>query len=405
MKQRIESPRAPARPQTGLRQRIALAFPLSIAFVERVSRGIFDYARKRGRWTFTRMPERLSLSIDWLRHWPGDGAITMITTPEDVKLARSLPFPVVSLVGYVRQSKVPTVMPDQEAIGRLGAEHLLERRFQRFGFYGTRGVSYSELRRAGFQSAVQRAGGHCSVLEVPETPVVRRKWTDQQDILQRWLKTLHPPVGVMACSDLRACMVLDAAEGAGLRVPEDLALIGVDNDPLVCEFCQPTLTSVSRNDWQLGHQSAALLDRLMDGGSAPKQPWLIAPDRVVPRRSTQTLAVDDPQLATIVQHIRAHLHEPFGVERILEHSALSRRQLEYRFQQNLGCSPYALINTLRVERARQLLAEPARKTFVQIAAACGFHDARRFRIVFQRITGLTPAEHRQRSLVSPARLS
>ncbi|MCX7827196.1 MAG: DNA-binding transcriptional regulator, partial [Verrucomicrobiae bacterium] len=370
-------------------------FPLGIAFMERLLQGILDYAREHGGWVFTRMPERLNPSIDWLAHWQGDGAFAVITTAADAKVARTLRMPVVNLTAYLAEPGVPTVMVDHEATGKLAARHLIERRFQRFGYYGTRGVRYSELRRAGFAAAVAKAGGRCSVLEVPATLSVRQRWNRQEEDLARWLRMLQPPVGVMASTDLRASMIADACARLGLRVPEDVAVIGVDNDPVVCEFSHPPLSSVSRNDVEVGRRAAALLDRLMRGASPPKQPILIAPDGVVARRSTQTLAIEDPHVAAAVRHIREHLHEPFGVERILDLSPVSRRRLEHRFRQSLGCTPYAFITRLRVERAKELLATPEKRTLTEIATACGFSEPRRFRLVFQRLTGATPAEYRR----------
>ncbi|MFA6563441.1 MAG: DNA-binding transcriptional regulator [Verrucomicrobiia bacterium] len=383
-------------------KRIGLAFPLGIAFMERLLQGILDYAREHGGWVFTRMPERLNPSIDWLAHWQGDGAFVVITTAADTKIARTLRMPVVNLTAHLGETGAPTVMVDHEATGRLAAAHLLERRFHRFGYYGTRGMHYSKLRRTGFAAAIGKAGGQCSVLEVSAAVTARRRWSRQEEELEQWLQTLQPPVGIMASTDLRASMVVDACAQLGLRVPEDVAVIGVDNDPVVCEFSHPPLSSVSRNDGEVGRRAAALLDRLMRGSSPPKQPILIAPDGVVARCSTETLAIENTHVAAAVQHIREHLHEPFGVERILGLSSVSRRRVEHRFRQSLGCTPYAFITRLRVERAKQLLAESEKRSLSEIATACGFSELRRFRLVFQRLTGTTPAHYRKGFLNSPA---
>jgi len=374
---------------------IALALPLDIVFVERLLPGILDFARDQGGWVFTRIPERLTSSFEWLRNWEGDGAFVLISNKTDVKVAQSLPIPIVNVGGYVKDARVPTVTLDQQMVGRLAAEHLLARRFHRFGYYGVRDLWYSEQRRIGFETALLEAGYKCSSIE--STNLIRSPW-DWRRVggqLARWLRSLQLPVGIMASWDLRAQMLSEACAMIGLRVPEDVAIVGVDNDPIACEFCIPQLTSVSRNDREVGWQAANLLSQLLEGKRSLKLPILIAPDRVVARRSTDTLVIEDAEVARIVQQVRDHLNEVFGVERILRLSPLSRRQLEQRFRRSVGSSPYAFLNELRVERAKLLLAQSHKRALTTVASECGFSELRRFRMVFRRITKLSPAEYRR----------
>jgi len=381
---------------------IALALPLDVVFVERLLPGILDFARAQGGWVFTRIPERLTPSFEWLRNWEGDGAFVLISNEADVRVARSLTMPVVNVGGYVKDVRVPTVTLDQQMVGRLAAEHLLSRRFRRFGYYGVRDLWYSEQRRIGFETALQAAGYRCSSIE--STNLIRSPW-DWRRVggeLARWLRSLQPPVGIMASWDLRAQILSEACAMIGLRVPENVAIIGVDNDPIACEFCIPQLSSVSRNDRELGRQAAKLLSQLLEGKRYSKLQILIPPDRVVARRSTDTLVIEDPQVAGVVQQIRDHLNEVFGVERILGLSPLSRRQLEQRFRRSVGSSPYAFLNELRVERAKTLLTDSHKRTLTGIASECGFSELRRFRAVFRRLTRLSPAEYRRNHLKQAA---
>lgn len=377
-------------------RRIALAFPHSLAFAERLIQGILDHARARGGWSFTRMPERLSTSIAWLRHWQGDGAFVMVATAADARIARSLRIPVVNLVGYVQDSRIPTVTLDHRAVGRLAAEHLLELRFRRLAYYGAGDLWYSRERLAGFREAARIAGVRTVAWLVPSGVNARRRWSDQQAGLIRRLRGMTPPVGVVASTDLRACMVLDACASLGWSVPGDAAVIGVDDDPTVAPFAMPPLSSVARNDRVLGRRAAELLDRLMEGRIRPPVPLLlIPPEGVAARRSTETLAVDDPEVAGLVAYVRDHIGEAFGVERLLAKSRLSRRRLELRFRRAAGCSPYMLINRLRIEHARRLLAMAGRRTLTSVARDCGFSGLRRFRLVFQRLAGVAPAAFRR----------
>jgi len=374
---------------------IALALPLDVVFVERLLPAILDFARNQGNWQFTRIPERLTTSFDWLRNWDGDGAFVLIGNQTDVKVARSLPMPIVNVGGYLLDPRIPTVTLDQQMVGRLAAQHLLARRFHRFAYYGVRNLWYSEQRRTGFETTVQSAGYQCKSFVGKSLIGLPQDWRRTAGELARWLRSLQTPVGIMASWDLRAQMLSEACAMIGLRVPEDVAIVGVDNDPIACEFSVPQLSSVSRNDRELGLQAASLLSQLLEGKRPSKLPILIPPDSVAARRSTETLVIEDPEIADVVQRIRGQLNEVFGVERLLRLSSLSRRQLEQRFRKSVGSPPYAFLNELRVERAKLLLVEPRKHTLTHIALACGFSELRRFRTVFRRLTKLSPAEYRR----------
>ena len=373
---------------------------MGLAFVERLMHGILDYAKQHGDWSFTRLPELLNPSIDWLHEWPGDGAFLLVTSRGDAESARHLSIPVVNLAGHLESVGVPSVTVDHRATGVLAAEHLLERRFRSFGFYGVRGKLYSERRRDGFTATVSHAGGTCGVLEVASLEERSIQWVDQQEELEGWLGTLSTPVGVMASTDLRAGMVVDACQRLGLRVPEDVAVIGVDNDPVACEFRSPSLSSVSRNDYEVGYRAASMLDRLIQGGVPEESALLVPPDGVVGRRSTEVVAIEDPLIAEIVHSIQDRLHESFGADGLLHGFDLSRRRLEQRFRQCVGCGPAEFINLQRVERAKKLLADPTLDSLTDIAATCGFTELRHLRQVFRRVTGTTPAAYRQ-SVTAP----
>ncbi len=376
-------------------RKVALAFPVSEPHLARMVRGIVDYADERGGWTFSFCPETSTASLAGLKGWPGHGVIAVVNTKAEARAMREIGLPVVNFSGSLRNAGLPRVMVDQEAIGRLAAEHLLDCGFRRFAYHGLQRVWSSELRRRAFVEHVSRRGGECSVLEVPSSIGRHRSWHDWQEPLQQWLGTLKPPVGLMAFQDRRAPMVLDACGRLGLRVPDDVAVIGTDNDEIACEICHPPLSSISRGDWKLGHEVASLLDRLMAGKRPPSGDILVPPDGVVRRRSTDVVAIEDPHVAVAVRFIQEHLDEPFGIERLAPLVPLSRRWLTHRFKQCLGLTPHEYICRARVGRAKQLLAGPKKLPLKEISNACGFGEPRRFRVVFQRLTGTTPAEYRR----------
>jgi LacI family transcriptional regulator len=383
---------------------VALAFPLAVPHLALFMRGVTDYAREHGTWTFTMsptlvgpFPETLAMPIRSLRDWPGDGVIAVITNDEESEEARQLGIPVVNLAGACERSEQPRVMVDHRAIGRLAADHLLDCGLRRFVYLGLKGVWYSILRREGFAERIAEAGGQLQVYETPHRSDPDSSWQSGLEEIRHCLDSVTPPVGVMAVHDYRARLLVDECSRLGMSVPNDIAIIGVDNDDVVCEFCQPPLSSVSRSGYQVGFQAAALLDRLMGGEPAPEADILVPPDGVVKRKSTDLIAVDDPHVATALRFIQEHLSESFGVERLLRLLPISRRRFEKLFKEALGRTPYDYLCHVRVNRAKELLAGPKKMSIGEIAEECGFPNSQRFRLVFTRLVGTTPTAFRRDS--------
>ncbi len=384
------------------RKRVALVFPASLSWMAVLADGVAQYARQHGGWDFTTSPPTLSeaeetgLNAYSLRQWPGDGAIATLNTAAEAVAARRLGIPVVSIGGSIADSGLPCVTLDFYAAGRRAAEHLLDRGLRRLAYHGIAGMWSSEERRRGFADQAAEAGVPCDVFEMVPIRDPRAAWPQRRAGLDRWLKTLQPPVGVMAAHDYRARVLLDECLRLGLDVPNDVAVLGVNNDLTVCEFCQPTLSSVSRSPWKNGYAAAQLLDQLMAGQPPPAETILILPDGIVARRSTDTIAVDDPHVRAAVHFMREHIGEVFGIERVMQQVPVSRRRLHEQFQRLLHRTPYQYLCNLRVERAKQLLAVPQAVNMHKIARQCGFSSAARMRLVFQRVAGLLPLAYHRR---------
>ncbi len=380
-------------------ERIALAFPLGMPHHELLIEGVLAYAREHGRqWSFLTAPESMTLSILDLRGWQGAGIIAKLNLPAEARFAANLDIPIVNVSGALRKSPVPRVTVDNRKIGRMAAEHLLDAGFRHLAFYGVRRTGYSHLREVGFRRRLDEAGMDCAVLRAATTFRTRgNRWFDQHQDLIRWIGRLEKPLGLFVVSDYRARLVIDACQQHGLNVPEDVALISVDNERTICEHCEPKLTSIDRNARLVGYRSAEVLDGMIRGHQPQPREILIPPKALVARASSDTLAVDDPRLREAIAFIQNHLSESLKIEDILTHTGMSRRWLEYAFREYMGESPHQYIGRKRVLAAKELLQEEPDLKLHEVAAQTGFARPKQLTLAFQRYEGMSPREFRHAS--------
>lgn len=357
--------------------------------------GVVHYGREQGTWNVF-----VALDVDMpafkrLRSWKGHGVIAHVGTPQKAQAIRQLRVPVVNISSAIERLAVPRVTTDQVAIGRTAAEHLLERGFTRFAYLGVADLWFSQLRRKGFEDRVRAAGYPCEALDVEQKAHAMMFWGRDTESVADWLKTLQPPVGIMAAFDYLGAAVVQICGAVGLRVPYDAGVIGTDNYLTVCESTDVPLSSVSRDWFQQGYLAAALLDRLMRGERPPKRDTLIPPGPVVQRRSTDVLVTDCPELAPGIRYIQEHLAEPFGTKALVRELGMSRRWLYTQFQKSFGCTPYDYIMRLRIDRAKQLLSRPAPVPLREIVQTCGFSSERHLRAAMARFVGMSPSGYRR----------
>jgi LacI family transcriptional regulator len=234
------------------------------------------------------------------------------------------------------------------------------------------------------------------VLASPWDPAQAPNWDEQQETIGRWLRALPKPLGVMACNDMRGQHVLDACRRYDLAVPEEVAVIGVDNDELLCSLCDPPLTSVVPNPERIGYDAAALLEALMQGERVGRTAQFVEPIGVVTRQSTDVLAIDQPNVVTALRYIREHACDGIGVADVLQQVPLTRSVLERLFRRYVGRSPQEEIRQVQLKRARQLLAE-TELSLAQIAPLAGYRHPEYMSVVFKRLAGETPGQYRRRS--------
>lgn len=360
-------------------------------------RGIALYSRSHRAWqAFLDDEARAETDPRWLRSRPWSGVISRHTTPLLVKECAALGLPLVDVSDSDPYPGVPKIRPDNFALGHLGAEHFLERGFRHLAFSGFSNCDWACERRDGFFEAARLEGREVLLLDVVYPGDLTPVWDEEQvRTLAEWLVTLPKPIGVMACNDMRALQLMAAAQQAHLLVPEQVAILGANNDAIRCELSYPPLSSVATDPFQSGYAAAETLDRLMSGRAPEAEQMRIDPRGVVTRHSSDVLAVDDRNVAAALSFIREHACDGISVDQVLRHAAASRSQLEKKFRKFLGRSPQAEIRRVQIERIRRLLVEteyPLKK----IAELTGFEHVEYMSVVFKRLTSLTPGEFRRR---------
>jgi LacI family transcriptional regulator len=332
----------------------------------------------------------------WLKSKKWNGVISRHTGPLLVEECRKLQLPLVDLNDCAPFEGVPKVRPDNTAVGYSGAEHFLERGFRHFGYCGFEGLSWSKERGLGFVEALGLANFSCDVLNVEYPGDVTPFWDATQTAsLSSWLRKLPKPCAVMACNDLRALQVVSAAKEAGLLVPEEIAVLGANNDTIRCELADPPLSSIATNAFQSGYQAAEQLALLMAGEQPQFSERLIEPLGVVTRQSSDVLAMGDKNVAAAISFIREHACHGITVDHVLKHAISSRSQLEKKFRKLIGRSPQAEIRRVQVAKIRQLLFEtdfPLKK----IAELAGFEHVEYMCVVFKRLVGSSPGSYRKK---------
>ena len=328
-----------------------------------------------------------------LSRWRAQGILIQITNRKSWRWVTQSGLPVVNVSGCFRD-QVANVWPDNVATGGLGAQHLLACGLRSLAFCGQTDEAYSSNREAGFQAAAAQAGVPTEHFDI-HTSVGTWDWHRDHLAMLTWLRALPKPVGVMACNDFVARLVMWACNRGGIQVPDEVALLGVDNSPFEAALCRVPLSSVEMPARLIGKRAAELLEGLMQRGGRGHKPCLMLPPvGVVARASSAACPASDPALAPALRHIREHLAEPLPVTALARLCGMSLRWFNARFVRAVGHTPNAVIVRMRIERAKTLLADTETK-ITQVHTTCGFGQYSYFCRLFRARTGMTPGAYRR----------
>ena len=336
-------------------KRIVLLIESSREFGRQLITGIARYSRLHGPWSFYKEQIGLKSSIPHLTNWKPHGIIMRDSLINHELIGLKIPTILVQHDSALSK-ELPVIVTNSAAIARMASEHLVERGFKNFAFCGFDNFEWSNNRKHYFCQHNAEAGFETYVYSSPRKKIII-DWENEQQHVCNWLKTVPKPVGLLACNDDRGQHILEVCKRLNFKVPEDVAVIGVDNDPMVCETEEPPLTSIALNVEAAGFEAAKLLDQMIDHHTLERQHIHVSPTHIVQRQSSDILAVDDTEVASAIRFIKENAKNKILVSDVVKATNISRRTLEQRFKKAIHLSIYDKIRKVRVELITKLLLE------------------------------------------------
>lgn len=360
-------------------------------------RGIAKYSQLNGPWTFLKKPvyylqsSKTGLSLKQLRDFHADGIITC----EGPLLEHVLDFSLPTIISPYKQTSfehIPVILPDSDAIGRMGAKHLLAYGFRQFAFCGFEDLPWSKIRGRCFATTVQEAGYVCISDHRPITPQYH-SGEKALHYLAKWLEDLPKPIGLMACNDDCSQQVVEACKISQLRIPEQIAILGVNDDPMICGLTNPPLSSIVLGTENAGYKAAELLDQMISGIAPTERVVTVQATHVVRRSSTDILAIEDVIVSQALHFIRTNIRELIQVGDVAEAVGLSSSALSRRFQRVLQRSVFQEITRMRIDLMTQMLLETDMSIDL-IARRLGYQSADHIARYFQQQKHMSPRQYR-----------
>ncbi len=373
-------------------KRIVLLLETSRAFGRGLIAGIARYSKLKGPWSFYKEPIDLTSSIPHLKGWKPDGIImrdTLIT-----KELLSLKIPTILAVHDSSYPKdVPVIKTDSQSIAKLASSHLIEKGLKNLAFFGYEDYDWVRERKLYF-SGFNGEAGYNTYVYVPRKRIKKNEWEYEQQEVSHWINSLPKPVGIFACNDDHGQHILEVCKLSNINVPEDVAVIGTDNDPMICDISDPPLTSIALNVESAGYLAANLIDNMIDKKKVPQKQIMVYPSHIVQRQSTDILAVNDVHVSQAIRFIKKNAKNKILVNEVVKASGINRRSLERKFKSEIHRSIYQEIQNVRVEMIAELIIETD-LPISQITSLFNFTDAEHISRYFKRKKGVGLREFRK----------
>ena len=378
--------------------KILLLIDYSSEFSRRLLQGLVSYSKDHGSWVFYRLPSYYKFLygeesiIEWIKEWRPD-AIVAKWDYEGIDLFRDLNVPVIFQNYRERSEHFSNLTGDYVGTGRLAAKYFINKKYRNFAFYGNRGVIWSKERAEGYRQEIQKVYGNYYYYE--SDSLDENQWNNNHVKLEEWLLSLPKPIALFACDDSFALQVSEMCKINNIHIPDDISLLGVDNDELICNLSDPPISSIVLEMEKGGYEVGRLIHQLINKEKEAPFNIVINPARIEERGSTNKYNILDKYILKIIWHIEANFKSDILIRDLINLVPLSRRNLEIKFKNEVGTSIYQFILNCKVEHFAYLLLTTDRSMF-DLALESGFNDGKNLSRIFKKFKGVSPMEYRQK---------
>jgi LacI family transcriptional regulator len=382
--------------------KIILLIDISEEYGQNLLKGISKYSKEHGPWIFCKMPlfyrETLGMEgiVNFAKEWEADGIIGQLYNDTDIKKVLSAGIYLIAEDFKERFPDIANITGGYYEAGEMGAEYFLKKGFKNFAFYGFKNIVWSRERAEGFENHLNSQGFEVHHFDQDKAPT-RELWYYKPSALSQWLQSLPKPIAIMACDDERGQHITEACKHTNIQIPEEIAVLGVDNDVLTCNLSDPPLSSINLDTQKGGYEAARLMDQMIKKKEQLNVNIIVAPTQVITRQSTDIASTNDKYIAKALKFIHQNIDSSINVADVIKQVPLSRRGLEKRFKETTGIGVYKYIYNLQIQKFAEKLLETD-KSISEIALESGFSNSKNISRQFKQVKGCTPIEYRAKHL-------
>lgn len=379
--------------------RIILLTDFSEEYAKNLLKGIVKYSLEHSPWVLCKMPFSYRVEqgvegvLEWAKEWKADGIIAQFYNTDDVSIFKANGIAAIAQDFKERFTEIPNITGAHHLAGRMGADYFIRKGFKNFAFYGYKNIVWSKERCEGYKDELSRHKKGYRFYEY-QNEDFSALWYYNSEPLVNWLISLPKPIAMMACDDNQAHQISQVCKQCGIKIPEEISLLGVDNDEAICTLSDPPLSSINQAVEKGGYEAAILIEKMIRNPKREYGDIVVQPTHIITRRSTDIYSTSDKYISVVLQYIHKNSNKKINISDLTDLVPLSRRLLESRFKEATGFPVYTYIINLRIEKFAQRLLE-TNEPIVEIASEMDFIDYKNFSRQFKKLKGCTPSTYRE----------